>query len=93
MIKFFTQFFTGLRNLIDEDVALRWIIPIALVWVSILAFAYMKMIFGAIFLVYILMIFLLFLYGKITVVEETDEYVKKEFKLFNISLIVKIDKK
>lgn len=92
MIKFFTQFFTGLRQITDSDKSLKWIVTIALFFVSIIAFSFMKMLFGALFLIYALLVFCVFLFGEITIVEETDEYTKKEYDFFGLIITVKIKK-
>ena len=90
MIKKFTKFFTTLRAVVDEDEpVLRWLAIIALFFVLIVAFSYMKMIFGIILLAYIALLFMVFLFGEIKIIKETDEYVEKEYNFWNISIKVK----
>ena len=92
MIKKFTQFFAGLREISDNDKSLKWIISIALFFVFTIAFSYMKILFGALFLIYALLVFCIFLFGEITIVKETDEYTKKEYDFFGLIITAKIKK-
>jgi len=89
MIKNFTKFFTALRAVADEDPVLRWLAIIVLFFVLIVAYSYMMMIFGIILLAYIALLFMVFLFGEIKIIKETDEYVEKEYNFWNISIKVK----